>query len=109
MTQSIRASLSSRLFPLAAVALAIVIFLIDTFSPLGMAVAVLYVIVILIAANFCEWRGVLLVALGCGALTLISFCISHGMHYEKSRIRPLPHQPLGNRDHVISGIEEQGV
>jgi len=41
MTQSIRASLSSRLFPLAAVALAIVIFLIDTFSPLGMAVAVL--------------------------------------------------------------------
>jgi len=82
MTQSIRASLSSRLFPLAAVALAIVIFLIDTFSPLGMAVAVLYVIVILIAANFCEWRGVLLVALGCGALTLISFCISHGMHYE---------------------------
>ena len=82
MTQSIRASLSSRLFPLAAAALAIVIFLIDTFSPLGMAVAVLYVIVILIAANFCEWRGVLLVALGCGALTLISFCISHGTHYE---------------------------
>jgi PAS domain S-box-containing protein len=82
MTQSIRASLSSRLFPLAAAALAIVIFLIDTFSPLGMAVAVLYVIVVLIAANFCEWRGVLLVALGCGALTLISFSISHGTHYE---------------------------
>jgi PAS domain S-box-containing protein len=84
MTQSLRESLSSRLFPLAAAALAILIFLIDTFSPLGMAVAVLYVIVVLMAANFCEWRGVLLVAIGCGVLTVVSFGISHGMHYESS-------------------------
>jgi PAS domain S-box-containing protein len=75
---------SSRLLPFIAGVLAIIIFLFDTFSPLGMAVAVLYVLVILIVANFCEWRGILLVAIGCGLLALTSFSISHGSNFEST-------------------------
>jgi PAS domain S-box-containing protein len=62
--------------------LAIAIFAVDTFTPFGMAVAVLYVLVILIAANFCDRRQLLAVGLGCVALTLLAFSISHGTQYE---------------------------
>src|SRR5208283_2331851 len=40
-------------------ALAIIIFAIDTFTPLDIAIAVLYVIVVLMAANFLRRRGVI--------------------------------------------------
>src|SRR5208282_506048 len=46
-------------------ALAIIIFAIDTFTPLDIAIAVLYVIVVLMAANFLRRRGVILVSLAC--------------------------------------------
>lgn len=75
---------SSRFLPFAAIALAVVIFLFDTFSPFGMAVAVLYVLVVIMVANFCEQRGVLIVAIACGALTLIAFSVSHGSQYEST-------------------------
>lgn len=70
------------LLPAAAILLAIAIFAVDTFTPFGMAVAVLYVLVILIAANFCDRRQLLAVGLGCVALTLLAFSISHGTQYE---------------------------
>ena len=72
------------LLPAAAASLALAIFLLDTFSPLGMAVAALYVIVVLMAANFCDQRGVLLVSLGCAALTILAFLISHGLDLEST-------------------------
>jgi PAS domain S-box-containing protein len=40
---------------------------------------VLYVIVVLIAANFLQRRGVLLVAAACLALTVLSFLLTHGL------------------------------
>ena len=48
------------IFPLTAVAFATAIFVIDTFTPLGIAVAVLYVVVVLMAAVsssavVCSW------------------------------------------------------
>jgi two-component system sensor kinase FixL len=49
--------------PFIAEALAIIIFVIDTFTPLDIAIAVLYVIVVLMAANFLRRRGVILVSL----------------------------------------------
>src|SRR5437879_11014902 len=52
------ASAVSPILPLTAGAFAIGIFLIDTFTPLDIAIAVLYVIVVLIAANFMQRRGV---------------------------------------------------
>ncbi len=59
-------------------ALAIIIFAIDTFTPLDIAIAVLYVIVVLMAANFLRRRGVILVSLACAGLTVLSFMLQHG-------------------------------
>jgi two-component system sensor kinase FixL len=57
--------------------LAIIIFAIDTFIPFDIAIAVLYVIVVLIAANSLRRRGVILVSLACVALTVLSYMLQH--------------------------------
>jgi hypothetical protein len=48
----------------------------DTATNLAIAVAVLYVAVVLMAARFLRPRGVLYVALGCVALTILSFYLT---------------------------------
>ena len=63
---------------LVAGAIAIIIFAIDTFIPFDIAIAVLYVIVVLMAANFLRRRRVILVSLACVALTVLSFMLQHG-------------------------------
>jgi adenylate cyclase len=68
--------------PFVVVALAIGIFIFDTVSPLQFAVAVLYAVVVLIAATHYQRRGVLLVAAACAALTVLSFPLAHGLHLE---------------------------
>ena len=60
-----------------AIALALLIFVIDTFTMLDIAVAVMYVVVVLLSANFCGRRGILLWGLACAALTLTSFLCTH--------------------------------
>ena len=72
------ASIRSAVLPVITAGLAILIFLIDTISPLGMAVAVLYVVVVLMAVGFLPRRGVILVSAGCIALTLVSYVWQHG-------------------------------
>ena len=64
--------------PFIAGALAIIIFVVDAFTPLDIAIAVLYVIVVLMAANFLRRRGVILVSLSCAGLTVLSFILQHG-------------------------------
>ena len=59
------ATVNSLALPAAAGLIAIAIFAVDTFVLLPGAVAVLYVIVVLLSVNFLQWRDVLLVALGC--------------------------------------------
>jgi class 3 adenylate cyclase len=66
--------------PTVAGALAIGIFIFDTFSPLEFAVAVLYVLVVLIAGTGLRRRGVLMTAGACVALTVLSFHLVHGWH-----------------------------
>lgn len=73
---------TSSILPAAAAVLAATIFAIDAWSPLEMAVAVLHVIVIMLAANFCRRRGVIAVSIGCATLTVLAFLISHGLDYE---------------------------
>ncbi len=68
----------------AAVALATVIFAVDAFTPLGMAVAVLYVLVILILATITDREQLTVIALGCCGLTLLAFLISHGVEIEST-------------------------
>src|SRR3546814_2184446 len=66
-----------RAMPLLAALLTLCIFVTDTFSPLNFTVAVLYVIVVVMAAGFCSRRGLLAVSAGCVALTLLSYMLTH--------------------------------
>ena len=58
------------------VLIAATIFVADTITRLEIAVAVLYVAVILIAVRIFEQRGVLIVAVVCVALTILSYFLS---------------------------------
>jgi signal transduction histidine kinase len=61
---------------IAAALIAAAIFIADTLTRLEVAVAVLYVAVILIAIRVFERRGVLIVALACVALMILSYFLS---------------------------------
>ena len=80
---------TSPLLPLAAVLFAIAVFVIDTFTPLGIAVAVLYVVVVLMAGQFFQRPGVLFVGFACIALTILSYVVQHGETYGPALIRCL--------------------
>jgi PAS domain S-box-containing protein len=66
----------SALFPVATAAVAAGIFIADIITPPGVAVAGLYVVVVLMATRFCRPRGVVLVAAGCMGLVLVAYCLS---------------------------------
>jgi PAS domain S-box-containing protein len=57
----------------------VAIFIVDVITPLDIAVAVLYVVVVLMAANALDRRGVLLVSAGCLALTVVAYLMAHGL------------------------------
>jgi PAS domain S-box-containing protein len=70
-------------------AFALAIFIVDTFTPLDIAIAVLYVVAVLLAANFCQRRGVLLVGAACMGLTLLSYFLSHEPAADTALVRCL--------------------
>ena len=75
------------LYPIAAFAVAAAIFFIDTFSSLdSAAIAVAYVVVVLMSANFFSGKGLLAVGVLCAILTLGSFAIVHGDSSESDPI-----------------------
>ncbi|HZX41674.1 MAG TPA: hypothetical protein VFE93_07530, partial [Myxococcaceae bacterium] len=57
---------------LAAAALSVAIFVVDTIALPDIAVAVLYVVVVLLAARVFQPRGIVLVSVGCVVLTCLS-------------------------------------
>jgi two-component system, LuxR family, sensor kinase FixL len=63
--------------PILAGLFAIGIFVVDTFIELSGAVAVLYVVVVLVAARHFPRRGVLLVTGACLGLTVLSYALQH--------------------------------
>jgi len=65
--------------PAFAAGLALAIFLVDTFTPFDVAIAVLYVGVVLLALNFADRRQLLLIGLGCAGLTITAFVATHGL------------------------------
>jgi PAS domain-containing protein len=76
---SMRPNTNSSVLAVLAGSIAAGIFVLDTIVPLEVALAVLYVAVVLIAATFMPRRGVLLVTMGCVGLSVISHAISlHG-------------------------------
>jgi signal transduction histidine kinase len=58
--------------PFSAIVLAAVIFVADTVTDLEIAFPAFYTVIVLIAVRFCKKRGVVLVGVGCIALTLLS-------------------------------------
>ena len=68
---------NSTLFPAATTLLAAGIFAADTSTDSEIAAAVFYVVVVLMSARFCAKRGVVLVALGCAALTVLSYFLTY--------------------------------
>lgn len=67
----------ARWLPHCAALAALAIFLIDALTPLDIAVAVLYGVVVMICSQFCTRRQLHAVTAVCIALTLIAFEISH--------------------------------
>jgi PAS domain S-box-containing protein len=67
----------SLVLPLLAAVVAVAIFIVDTITPLDIAVAVLYVVVVLLAMDFAGQKGILIVAGGCAILTVLSYVITH--------------------------------
>ena len=58
--------------------LTVAIFVLDTITDLEIAVAVLYVAVVLMSVRFCAKRGVVMVAASCIVLTAVSFLMTPG-------------------------------
>ncbi len=59
------------------IVLMLLIFTIDTFSPLDMSIAVMYVVVVLLSAGMWARRGVQLASASCLGLTLLSYGLTH--------------------------------
>jgi two-component system, LuxR family, sensor kinase FixL len=57
---------------------AIAIFLVDTFTSLETAIAVLYAVVVMVSASFLNRRGILIVSGACMLMTVMSYLIVHG-------------------------------
>ena len=71
--------MSQDLTKVGAIAIASLVFLIDSISTLDVAIAVLYVVVILISINVFSRQGVARITAMCIGLTLIAYYISHGI------------------------------
>ncbi|OEC96097.1 MULTISPECIES: ATP-binding protein [unclassified Rhizobium] len=65
-------------FGIVAITLAAIIFYIDTYTDIEGAIAVLYVVSMLLAAQSMTRIGLLIIAAGCAALTLLSYAMTHG-------------------------------
>ena len=73
-----RIGLRWRWRPLVALALGAAVFVVDTFTDVMGAVAVLYVVVMLLASDGLSRRGIARLASACAGLTLLSFFLEHG-------------------------------
>ena len=84
------AALSARpTLPLAAAAFAAVVFVIDAFTTLEYAIAVVYSIVVLISAVFLNRTGVIVVAGTCAALTVLGYAATHDVQADAALVRCL--------------------
>ena len=66
-----------RFLPVVAVAFALGIFFVDTFVEVDIAIAVLYVAVVLMSITFSDRGGVLAVSAACMGLTVLAFVVQH--------------------------------
>ncbi len=64
-------------FGLIAIALAAAVFYVDTYTDIEGAIAVLYVVVMIIAAQATTRMGLLIAAVACAGMTLLSYTMTH--------------------------------
>ncbi|HUK08485.1 MAG TPA: ATP-binding protein [Stellaceae bacterium] len=76
------AALSSPILPILTLVLIVVIFIIDTLTDYEIAAATFYVVVVLLSAQFCRKRGVILVSTTCIGLTALSFVLSQDGNFK---------------------------
>ncbi|MBV8133844.1 MAG: PAS domain S-box protein [Alphaproteobacteria bacterium] len=76
MTHRLCPRAASALLPIATAALAIGICIADILTGVAVALAVLYVAVVLMSARFCRPPGIVLYATGCVSLTVLSYFLS---------------------------------
>ncbi|BCQ27057.1 PAS domain S-box protein (plasmid) [Caballeronia sp. NK8] len=67
----------TRIVSMLAAAIALGVFLIDALTPLDIAIAVLYVVVVLLVASTGNRAATVTIAWGCVVLTLVGFILSH--------------------------------
>ncbi len=84
LASSLPTIVPSRFLLVAMGLLALAIFVFDTATPYGFAVAVLYVLVVLMAASFNRRSDLLLVSVGCVLLTVLSYFVSHGTAFTQA-------------------------
>jgi two-component system sensor kinase FixL len=77
---------SSPLLPALTAAVAIAIFVLDSLTRINVAIAVLYVVVVMMSIRFCSRRRVLAVSGACMALTVLAFVIMHSKDYDDTSI-----------------------
>jgi len=65
-------------FGLMTVALGAAVFYVDTYTDIEGAIAVLYVVIMLLAAQATTRVGLFVIAAACAALTLLSYALTHG-------------------------------
>src|SRR5262245_29479764 len=73
-------------FPLLASAFAAGIFIVDAFVDIHIAIAVLYVGVVLMSLSFCDRKGILAVTLGCIGLAFLALVVQHGFEPSKEAV-----------------------
>jgi C4-dicarboxylate-specific signal transduction histidine kinase len=71
----------SPLLSLLLVGLTLTIFAVDAFTPLDVAIAVMYVVVVLLSASVWRRRGVMLTSAVCLGLTLLAYALSHAAFF----------------------------
>ncbi|SEF10307.1 PAS domain S-box-containing protein [Rhizobiales bacterium GAS191] len=76
----------SPFLPAFAAAFAIAIFVLDATTKIDIAIAVLYVAVVLMSVSFCSPRGVLAVSGACMVLTVLAFVIMHRRDYDDTSV-----------------------
>jgi len=71
---------------LLALLLGAAVFVVDTFTDVTGAIAVLYVLVMLLASDAFSRRGLILLTLACAGLAILSFFLSHGDEADVSAV-----------------------
>ncbi|MGF6771735.1 PAS domain S-box-containing protein [Paraburkholderia sp. GAS199] len=88
---------------------ALTVFVIDAFTPLDIAIAVLYVVVVLLVASTGSRAATIATAWGCVALTVLGFFLSHDVDYSGSAFARCAVSILGVATTSVLALRNQSI